>query len=193
MMRSKFLIPKKNFNFQKLKTSFFTSDSKPEAFPGTLWLNDVCREDLVYISETIGQHTYLGETDVIPTFPVHGVIYDNRTGRRFVNLTVSWSKKKIIVPFIIDSGSPFNVLGRETMSVLGLQSNKVEIPATYHVNLHGFERMPITYQPLNAKIQDVNIIGWEFMKETGVCEHLDIKARTVSLFRSYTDMFNHFN
>lgn len=150
----------------------------------SLWLQDIRRENLMYISEKLGSKKYLGETRDEPSFPVKGMIYSAMNGRRCVNLVVGLGNRKVYVPFIIDSGSPRSTLSEETLKALGFSDY---IPSEIVVNIHGFEDTCISYASNNERLKDINILGWQFFWLTKVYEDVDIEEMQVTLHRSKRD------
>jgi hypothetical protein len=154
-----------------------------------LCIGDISRDDLVFASKKMGSE-YLAETSAKPVFPVEGIIYDQVYGRRIINLIVGFKNKTISVPFLMDSGCPMTTIGTETMIALGINANDV---FKMHLNVHGFESIPFSHDPDDKKIRDLNLLGWEFFRDTKAHEDVDLEGRKVTLFKSKADMLAFYN
>ncbi len=156
----------------------------PSRFVGeALWLEDILREDLVFISESLGQ-PYLAETKDEPKFPVSGLVYSATNGRRCVNLIVERGKKKIYVPFIIDSGSPTNLISEDALAALGLTDY---IPKQLNVTLHGFKSITLNYSADNKKLKDINLLGYQFFQVTKTYESFNAESMELTLHKSMAE------
>jgi hypothetical protein len=65
----------------------FASDFRRLFEVSDIMLQDILEDDLEFIAEKLGS-AYLGETKQMPTFPVKGLIWDDKTSRLFFNLTI---------------------------------------------------------------------------------------------------------
>lgn len=149
-----------------------------------LWLQDIMREDLISISESLGQ-PYLSETKEEPKFPVSGMVYSSN-GRRCVNLIVERGEKKIYVPFIINSGSAMNVISEDTVKALGMSELA---PLQVTVTLHGFKRITCNFSANEPKLKHVNLLGYQFFQETKVCEFYNADTMELTLHKSMSEFF----
>lgn len=100
-----------------------------------LWLRDMQKVDFEFVSKALG-HGYMENITTTPTFPVQGMIFSDKNGRRCVCLTVQRAKKMIWVPFVIHGGSPVVHLGEDCMKALDIKES--ELFAEVNVNIHGF-------------------------------------------------------
>jgi hypothetical protein len=147
-----------------------------------LWQQDIRREDLISISEFLGQ-PYLSETKDEPKFPVSGLIH-SANGRRCVNLVVERGNKKLYVPFIITSGSPVNVISEDTLKALGVSEFT---PQQLNVTLHGFKGVTCNYGANDPKLKNVNLLGHQFFAITKVHEFFNVDSMELTLHKSMTD------
>ena len=162
-------------NFQKR----FVEEAADPPLGESLWLQDIKRHNLLAISSQLGSK-YLAETSQPASFPVKGLIYSKKNGRRFVNLIVSFQSKRIVVPFVIDSGSPVITLSKETIEALCVDF----LPSELYVDIHGYGNIPVTHDFANEKLRDINILGWRFFDETPVVEVIDKKNMSVTLYNN---------
>lgn len=163
-------------------------ENNPILVGEALYFQDIKIVDLNFISESLGQ-PYLCETVDEPKFPVPGLIY-TVNGRRCVNLIMQRGEKKIYVPFIINSGSPANVIAEDTLRALGLTDF---VPQQINVNLHGFKIITFNYCGNDSPLKNINLLGYQFFQMTKVCEFFNVENMELTLHKSVTEFLKTIN
>ncbi len=137
-------------------------------------------DDLKFVSKELGK-PYLGVTSDRPTFPVPGIIYTRTNGIRCVSLIVQKNDIKVWIPFVINSGSPVTVIGKPALEALQFELS--EITDSTNFTIHGFESAAATHIAADARLKNLNILGWSFFRDTGVFEAMNAENMTLSLYK----------
>ena len=162
------------------------SDRPKRNIGDLLWLRDMNKDDFIFVSKELG-HEYMDDASgAKPTFPVKGMVFNNSNGRRCVCLTVERANKKIWVPFVISGGSPIVHLGEDCLKALKI--DKHEDFNQINVNIHGFGFIDAYHQKNDNRLKDVNILGWEFFRDTNVYESMNPATKSLLLYKD----FDHF-
>jgi hypothetical protein len=146
-----------------------------------LWLGDMGKDEFKFVSSKLG-HEYMSVTTEEPTFPVHGMVYGFVHGRKMVNMIVQRGNIRINIPFVLDGGSPVNVISDDALAAFKV--NPKNIVNEINLNVHGFESVPFVHAHSDGRLRDVNILGWLFFLSTGAFERLQAKEFKVSLFKN---------
>jgi hypothetical protein len=144
-----------------------------------LWLGNMKKTDFESVAKEFN-HGYMEKTNDIPTFPVVGKIIGYNEGWRCVCMTVQAGQSRVWVPFVIASGSPVTLLGKDAMLALGI--NLTNTASKHTVSIHGLDNQVVHYQPGDPRLQDVNLIGWSFFRDTRVFEFDDAPTGQLALF-----------
>jgi len=146
-----------------------------------LWLKDMKKKEFEFVCSELGKE-YMGQTNEKPTFPVKGLIHNILNGRRCVCMTVERNNKKISVPFVIDSGSPCNLIGLDALDALGIKTE--DIFDSVELTLQGIPTVPFSHAHDDPRLKDINLLGWHFLLQTKVFEVVDVDKMEVILYRN---------
>jgi hypothetical protein len=147
-------------------------------------ITDIQSADMDHIGIELG-HANLarvqGEEDGDGRFPVLGTFYGNNL-RLFVALTVrkqlKGSSGSVWVVFLLDTGSPFTFLGRDTMDAMGFGEN---VPKTAQVSVHGVS-LPVSLS--HGHFENINVLGQNFMKAAQLNLRVDYLSGEVTLAKA---------
>lgn len=126
-------------------------------------LQDVGTEQLKSFSKRMGVEEFSLVQPGEIRFPAKGIIVGSSTHRLFISLAVAYEDKTIWVPFLVDSGCPWNFMSARTMNALG-----VTPPRGTTFTIHGFDDCLVNVSPSKSHFADVNIIGGDFFHHTSV-------------------------
>jgi hypothetical protein len=147
-----------------------------------LWLQDMGKEQFKFVSEELGRE-YMGTTTEEPHFPVSGLIHNEDYGRRCICMIVEHAKARIWVPFIIDSGSPNNLLGADALRALGIDPN--DIHGGLSVTIHGTKSVGAVHDPASRMLRDINVLGWSYFRRTKNYESMNPETLELTLYKNF--------
>lgn len=139
------------------------------------------KQEFEFVCEKLGKK-YMGNTTEVPSFPVKGVIHNILHGRRCVVMVVEKNNKKIHVPFVIDGGSPYNLIGLDALVALGIKTD--DIYTSVELTIHGIPTVPFNHAQGDARLQDINLLGWHFLLQTKMFEVNDVDRMEVTVHRN---------
>lgn len=136
-------------------------------------LSDIHDSDVVAIESELGVSN-MSHAENELSFPVYGLIYGPNL-RLFIALTV---KKRDVcknVIFLIDTGSPYTFLAKETFNCIGFEEN---IPNATNVSVNG---IGISVAPSHGHFANINLLGQNYMQAAGIQFSVNYKSRTLQL------------
>ena len=153
--------------------SAFTRFVPPNEYD--VMLTDIRSEDLPQIAQDLDV-TYLGEVPNYDafTFPVQGIMHGVHS-RLIIALPVKRRDVAVWVPFIVDTGAPYNYLSIDVMTALGFMDH---LPQTCTVEIAGV-RTAVAIS--RAHFECVNILGAQFLVKSGALLTVDYKADRFSI------------
>eukprot|EP01039_Chlorochromonas_danica_P004138 gene4138-4541_t len=134
---------------------------------------NVTPEILTQIWEELGS-VPLSETSVIPTFPVHGIVF-GLSLCVFLPFVVSKRSKAINVNFLVDTACPYTYLRSETRAALGFQES---ISSGTNVLIHG---TAITVYPSANNFEDVDLLGQDYFTSIRASMSINYPEKTVEV------------
>lgn len=100
-------------------------------------------------------------------FPVNGIVADGTHGRVFIPMIVHYKKSYVRTLFLVDTGSPYVYLTRDTFDVIGITD-----AFTVGVNLFVHGKSAVAF--LSTKhFSDINVIGASYFTKHSL--HLSVR------------------
>jgi hypothetical protein len=140
-------------------------------------ISDIKDADFQSVAQELQCPARLTPVQLDATFPVQGLLY-GPSHRIIVPIVVQKRLDRVLVLFVLDTGSPNTYLRADTLSALGHQES---IPESTQVSIHG---MAMTVFPSHAHFSNVDLLGADFLRAI----YADLRVNYLQLTASISSL-----
>jgi len=132
-----------------------------------IFITDVGKEQLAYISKKFFSVDYLSSVKIPPEWPINGILYGDLKKRILVSMVVQRGNLNINVPFIVDTGCPIVYISAEVYEKF-VAKHPENLPDFVSLTLHGIPDVNVAISPSVSHFAEVNILGQSFLTRDDV-------------------------
>jgi len=135
-------------------------------------LMDLPAQKMKMKTKEVFQFVYNSDfSEEVGSFPIHGVILED-TRRLVIPVVLKYKKKSIRTTCVLDTGSPWTFISRETFRAIGI----MDVNEYAQIAVHG---LPIPVYESTNHFADINLCGQSFLGDNLLKLTVDFRRRKV--------------